>query len=360
MSSVGVASRSSSCVVEVVVDLDGRWRPCTADRASTSNIAFGSIFSGCRMPSRRSSIVRRSLSRQPHQAEEHRRREQLGELLGEVALAAIDERVDELVDAARDVGLLLVHALGREQRVDQLAVLRVLGRVDVERDQRPHVAERHVDVRREQLVVAQHEVVELAAEHHDDAVHRAMPCRPARSCRGTSVAATPGSAACPPASPRTRRPRRRRLVGLLIGHVGPPEARRAATIGTRRPGRNVAAPPGRRRSAERFGIRFVDEPRHELTRDAVAASDVGQGLTLGVQDLEEETLGVVATALQLASASARLARSGCGSITCSRSTESDDRSRPGRVRRHARRACRRARSIARSLAPFDVRRARRT
>ena len=37
---------------------------------------------------------------QAHQAEEHRRREQLGELLGEVALAAVDERVDEAVRRA--------------------------------------------------------------------------------------------------------------------------------------------------------------------------------------------------------------------------------------------------------------------
>ena len=71
-----------------------------------------------------------------------------------------------------DVGLLLVHALGREQRVHQLAVLRVLRRVDVERDQRAHVAERHVDVRREQLVVAQHVVGERAAERERESFQR--------------------------------------------------------------------------------------------------------------------------------------------------------------------------------------------
>src|SRR4051812_31928039 len=71
-----------------------------------------------------------------------------------------------------------------------------------------------------------------------------------------------------------------------------------ATIRTRWPGRNVTAHDGRRGSAERFGIRFVHETRHELTRDAVAASDVGQGLTFRVQDLEEETLGIVPAALQ--------------------------------------------------------------
>ena len=62
---------------------------------------------------------------QAHEPEEHRRREELGELLGEVALAAVDERVDEAVHPPGDVLLLLVHPLRREQRVEQLAVLRV-------------------------------------------------------------------------------------------------------------------------------------------------------------------------------------------------------------------------------------------
>ena len=62
---------------------------------------------------------------QAHQPEEDRAREDLGELLGEVALAAVDERVDQRVHPAGDVLLLLVHAARREQRIEQLAVLRV-------------------------------------------------------------------------------------------------------------------------------------------------------------------------------------------------------------------------------------------
>ena len=57
-----------------------------------------------------------------------------GELLGEVHLAPVDEPVDEVVDELRD---LLVHGrhLARgEDRVEQLAELLVLGRVDLERD----------------------------------------------------------------------------------------------------------------------------------------------------------------------------------------------------------------------------------
>ena len=242
-----------------------------------------------------------------------------------------------------DVGLLLVHALGREQRVEQLAVLRVLGRIDVEGDQRTHVAERHVDARREQLVVAQHEVVELAAEHHDDAVHgRRHPALldhvavhrlrfgqvQQRVHLHLRVALDRGDV---------------RSVGLLIGHVGPPEPRRDGddTDPTARP--QYGAASWTARSAERFGIRFVHETRHELTRDAVAASDVGQGLTLGVQDLEEETLGIVPAALQRRRARRRGSpANGCGSITRSRSPSGRPLSTRSRATA-ADRACRRAR-----------------
>jgi len=72
------------------------------------------------------------LPRKTHQAEEHRRRQQLRELLGEIAFAPIDERVDEVIDALGDVGLLRVHLLRREQRVEDLAVLRVFRRIDVQ------------------------------------------------------------------------------------------------------------------------------------------------------------------------------------------------------------------------------------
>ncbi len=73
------------------------------------------------MPSRKRRNMSQLVLGQTHQAEEHRRREQLGELLGEVALPAVDERVDEVVHACGDVVLLRVHAARREQRVEQLA-----------------------------------------------------------------------------------------------------------------------------------------------------------------------------------------------------------------------------------------------
>lgn len=112
---------------------------------------------------------------QTHQAEEHRRREDLGEFLGEVALAAVDESVDEPVDPTRDVGLLLVHATRCEEGVEDLAVLRVVRRVDVERDQAADVAETQVDLGREQLVMPEHELgdASLEAQCQVACVHKA-------------------------------------------------------------------------------------------------------------------------------------------------------------------------------------------
>ena len=76
-----------------------------------------------------------------HQSEEHRAREDLGKLFGEVAFPSIDESVDQGIDPPGDVRLLFVHALRGEQRIEQPAVLRVQRRIDVERDQRPYVAQ---------------------------------------------------------------------------------------------------------------------------------------------------------------------------------------------------------------------------
>ena len=146
-------------LAEVLVDLlAGRGFDDREPLVGVDASASGSHFSGCRIPSRSRRNMRSLVFGQAHQAEEHRRREQLGELLGEVALAAVDELVDEPVDPPGDVLFLLVHALGREQRVEQLAVLRVLRRIDVQRDERPDVAQVHLDPGREQLVVAQHEL----------------------------------------------------------------------------------------------------------------------------------------------------------------------------------------------------------
>ena len=79
--------------------------------------------------------------REPEQAQEHRRGERLGQRRGELAGAVGDEAVDELVDQLRDVRLDQVHPLGGEDRIEQLAVLRVLRRVDLQRDQRHRLPE---------------------------------------------------------------------------------------------------------------------------------------------------------------------------------------------------------------------------
>ena len=74
---------------------------------------------------------------EPHHSEEHRRREQFGELLGEVARAAVDEPIHEVVDPHRDVVFEAIDLTGREERIEQPSVPNVIGRIDRERDERP-------------------------------------------------------------------------------------------------------------------------------------------------------------------------------------------------------------------------------
>ena len=62
------------------------------------------------------------------------------------------------------------------------------------------------------------------------------------------------------------------------------------TLGTASTPCNVTAATSRPRSDGRRRIRFVDQPGHELTGDPVGASDVGEGQTLGVHELEQEAL----------------------------------------------------------------------
>ncbi len=112
------------------------------------------------------------LPRQAHQSEEHRRRERFRELVGEVALAPIDEHVDEVVHAFGDVALDGVHLLRREDRIEDLAVLEVARRVDAQRDERPHVAELEEPFGGEDLAVLEGRLHRLAARDHVDAGHR--------------------------------------------------------------------------------------------------------------------------------------------------------------------------------------------
>ena len=105
---------------------------------------------------------------QAEQGEEDLRGERDGELLGEVHLAPLDEPVDEVVHEVRD---LLVHGghLARgEDRVEQLAELLVLRRVDLQRDHRPLVLEVDgIDVGGEDLGVPKGEVDVLLAREED-------------------------------------------------------------------------------------------------------------------------------------------------------------------------------------------------
>ena len=119
--------------------------------------------------------------RQPHQRDEERRRQRRREVLVEVALAAIDEPVDDLVDELAHLGLELGHLPRRELRVEQPAVLRVVRRVDRQRDQRDFVADLHDVLRREHLGVLErpHDVLvardpHAVAEHAGRARHRAL------------------------------------------------------------------------------------------------------------------------------------------------------------------------------------------
>ena len=73
--------------------------------------------------------------------EEHPGRVGHEELGPDVDRTSVDERVDELVDLAPERRFEPGQLLGREERVEQAAVANVVGRVDLERDERTDVAE---------------------------------------------------------------------------------------------------------------------------------------------------------------------------------------------------------------------------
>jgi hypothetical protein len=108
------------------------------------------------------------LERQAEQLQEHGARKGNRELGVEVAFAAIREAVDHVVHQLGDARFAASHLTWSEQRVEDAPVLHMLVRVDLQRDQRPHVAEiDRVHVRREQLGVLEcHLDVGEGAEHH--------------------------------------------------------------------------------------------------------------------------------------------------------------------------------------------------
>ena len=107
------------------------------------------------------------LEREPEEPQEHRAGERDRERAVELALARVDELVDQLVAELADVVLEQRDLLRREERVEQPPVLHVLGRVDLQRDERPHVADRdRVHVGREKVGVPQRELDVLVAGDH--------------------------------------------------------------------------------------------------------------------------------------------------------------------------------------------------
>ncbi len=106
--------------------------------------------------------------RQAQQLQEDGARKGDGEFGVEVAFAPIGEAVDHLVHQLGDAWFPSGHLPRSEQRIEDAAVLRMLGRVDLQWDQRPHVAQiDRIHVRREQFgVLERHLDVGEAAENH--------------------------------------------------------------------------------------------------------------------------------------------------------------------------------------------------
>ena len=110
--------------------------------------------------------------RQTEQLQKHGARQGHGELFMEVAFAAIGEAVDHLVHQLGDAWFTSGHLPRGEQRIEDAAVLRMLGRVDLQWNQRPHVAQIDgIHVRRKQFgVLERHLDIGQAAE--DDRLRR--------------------------------------------------------------------------------------------------------------------------------------------------------------------------------------------
>ena len=132
------------------------------------------------------------VERQAEQGEEHHRRQRLAERVVELDLAVGDEAVDELVGQRPHARRELRDDLRREQRVEELAVLRVRVAVEHERDERSaraHVGAReldHVGIHRVDVAALgdlEH-VVEVEDRHLAAlAAVRRAPVRAARAAR---------------------------------------------------------------------------------------------------------------------------------------------------------------------------------
>ena len=152
--------------IEVGVDLLGRLVAYAANV-----LCVGRLTAGSQDPVLQPKKGLEFFPRQTHQTQEHRRGKWNGEFLSEVALTSFVERVDEPIHAGRDVVLQLVHPPRSKERVKDLAVPRVVWRIDTERQKWPNIAEPHDITGREEFMVAEHLVNGFAARHHDDSVH---------------------------------------------------------------------------------------------------------------------------------------------------------------------------------------------
>ncbi len=109
------------------------------------------------------------VDRQPEELEEHGRRQRLGHRGVDVAAAVARHGVDQVAHEGPRPLLEQGDLAGGEDRVEQLPVVAVVRRVDLEGDQRPHLPDRdRVDARAEDLRVPEHvpDVLVAPDEHH--------------------------------------------------------------------------------------------------------------------------------------------------------------------------------------------------
>ena len=143
-------------VAEVLVDLRTGRRSSPPSARRRRRVRSRPIFSGCRIPSRMRRNMRISSSGRPIRP----RNTDDGNSSANSSLKLHSPRSmnESMKPFTRRVMSSSCSSMRRrrEQGVEELPVLRVHRRVDVQRDHRPDVAEVHVDDRREFFVVAQH------------------------------------------------------------------------------------------------------------------------------------------------------------------------------------------------------------
>ena len=108
---------------------------------------------------------------QAHQVEKHRYRQRSAEIGGELAFALGDDLVDQIVGHVTDLAFEREHALGREHRFEDRAVLAVVRRIDLDRDE----VEIVIRIAREGRRALVGEDVRMAQHEHGMLVLKQMP-----------------------------------------------------------------------------------------------------------------------------------------------------------------------------------------